>query len=78
MNTETLIDQIAEKTGQSKPQTEATVNEALKIIRGTVASGRAVRLPDFGTFESRYIPGIDIKVVKFLPAESFREEVNDS
>ena len=37
----------AEETGQSKEQTEATVKAALKIIRGVVVSGEAVRLPDF-------------------------------
>jgi DNA-binding protein HU-beta len=88
MNRTSLINLIAEETGQSKEQTEATVKAALKIIRGSVASGEAVRLPDFGTFESRHIsdrgernpqagdPINDVRVVKFLPAEAFRKEVN--
>jgi DNA-binding protein HU-beta len=89
MNTTSLINLIVEDTGQSEAQVVVTVNAALKIIRGTVASGEAVRLPDFGTFEVRRINGeaernpqardpIDnVRVVKFLPAEAFRKEVND-
>ena len=89
MNTTSLINLTAEETGQTKEQTEATLNAALKIIRGTVASGEAVRLPDFGTFETHRISGraerdpqaryqIDnVRVVKFLSAEAFRKDVND-
>ena len=88
MNTTSLINLTAEETGQTKEQTEATLQAAFKIIRGTVASGEAVRLPDFGTFETRHIsdrnernpqagdPVDDVRVVKFLPAEAFRAEVN--
>jgi DNA-binding protein HU-beta len=88
MNTTSLINLIAEETGQTKEQTEATVKAALNIIRGSVASGELVRLPDFGTFETRHIsdrdqrnpqagdPINDVRVVKFSPAEAFRKEVN--
>ena len=88
MNTTSLINLTAEETGQTKAQTEATVKAALKIICGTVASGEAVRLPDFGTFENRHIsdkdqrspqagdPVDDVRVVRCLPAEAFRKEVN--
>jgi DNA-binding protein HU-beta len=88
MNTTSLINLTAEETGQSKAQTEATIKAALKIICGSVASGEAVRLPDFGTFETRHIsdknernpqegdPIDDVRVVKFLPAQAFRKLVN--
>ena len=88
MNTTSLIYLTAEETGQTRAQTEATLNAALKIICGTVASGEAVRLPDFGTFEARHIsdknqrnpqagdPIDHVMVVKFLPAEAFRKAVN--
>jgi DNA-binding protein HU-beta len=88
MNTPRLVNLIAEETGQTKEQTEATVKAALKIIRGVVASGEAVRLRDFGTFESRDLsdrndrnpqagdPINDVRVVRFSPAEIFRKEVN--
>ena len=86
MNTTSLVNLTAEETGQ----TEATVKAALKIISGVVASGEAVRLRDFGTFEARWRTArqgrnlqtgdtIDIpaaRVVKFLPAKTFREAVN--
>ncbi len=61
---------------------------ALKIIRGCVASGEAVRLPDFGTFESRHISDRDernpqagdpidyVRVIVFLSAQAFRKVVN--
>jgi nucleoid DNA-binding protein len=42
MNTTSLVNLIAEETGQTKEQTEATVKAALKIIRGSVASGEPV------------------------------------
>jgi nucleoid DNA-binding protein len=88
MNTTSLVNLTAEQTGQSKAQTEATVKAALEIICGTVASGEAVRLSDFGTFEARHIsdrdkrnpqagdPVDDVRVVKFSPAEAFRKKVN--
>jgi nucleoid DNA-binding protein len=88
MNTTSLVNLTAKETGLTEEQTEATVKAALKIIRGTVASGEAVRLPDFGTFQSCYLsdkddrnpqegdPINDVRVVKFSPAEAFRKEIN--
>jgi DNA-binding protein HU-beta len=80
MNTTSLVNLIAEETGQREEQTEATVKALFKIIRGCVASGEAVRLPDFGTFKARHISDRNernpLRVVQFLPAEAFRKEVN--
>jgi nucleoid DNA-binding protein len=88
MNTTTLINLTAEETGQSQAQTEATLNAALIIIRRTVASGKEVILPDFGTFKARHIfdkdeinpesgdPASDVRTVKFLPAPVFRAHIN--
>ena len=88
MNTTSLINLTAEQTGQTKAQTEATVNAALEIICRTVASGKPVILPDFGTFKVLHVfdkddinpqaedPISDVRVIKFLPAEAFRAEVN--
>jgi DNA-binding protein HU-beta len=90
MNTTSIINLTAEETGQTKEQTEATVKAALKIIRGVVASGEAVRLREFGTFEARWRSAregrnpdtgdkIDIpatRVARFSPAKAFREAVN--
>jgi nucleoid DNA-binding protein len=90
MNTTSLVNLTAEETGQTKAQTEATLRAALKIVCGVVASGEAVRLHEFGTFETRWrsaregrnlqtgetisIPAA--RVVKFLPAKAFRGAVN--
>ena len=88
MNMTSLINLTAEETGQTKAQTAATLKAALNIIRGSVASDEAVRLPDFGTFEARHRsdknqrnpqagdPIDDVMVVRFLPAEAFRKAVN--
>jgi nucleoid DNA-binding protein len=89
MNEKALVILTAGNTGQTREQTEATLRIAFDIIRGTVARGEAVRLPDFGTFESHHIsdkkdqrnpqagdPINDVRVVKFSPAEAFRKEVN--
>ena len=89
MNTTSLVNLTAEETGQTKAQTEATVKAALKIIRGVVASGEAVRLHEFGTFEASWrtaregrnpqtgeamqIPAA--RVAKFWPAKAFKEQV---
>jgi DNA-binding protein HU-beta len=90
MNTTSIINLIAEETGQTKEQTGATVKAALNIIRGVVASGEAVRLREFGTFEARWRSArkgrnpdtgdeIDIpatRVARFSPAKAFREAVD--
>ena len=90
MNTRSIINLIAEETGQTKEQTGATVKAALNIIRGVVASGEAVRLREFGTFEARWRSArkgrnpdtgdeIDIpatRVARFSPAKAFREAVH--
>jgi len=54
MNTTSLVNLTAEETGLTKPQTEATLKAALKIICGSVASGQPVRLPEFGTFQASW------------------------
>jgi len=89
MNITGLVNLTAEETGQTKAQTKATVNAVLRIIRASVASGKPVLLPDFGTFETRHVfdkdyispeagdPITDVRVVKFSPAEAFQKEINN-
>jgi nucleoid DNA-binding protein len=89
MNEKTLVILTAGNTGQTREQTEATLRIAFDIIRGTVARGEAVRLRDFGTFEAHHIsdrdktnpqagdPISDVRVVRFLPTEAFRREINN-
>ena len=86
--TTSLICQTAKETGQTQSQTEATLEAMFRIIRETVASGEAVRLPDLGTFEACHTsdqnernpqagdPIDDVRVIKFSPAAAFRAEVN--
>ena len=90
MNVASLASLTAEETGLPKPETEATLRVALKIIAEVVASGESVRLEEFGTFcsqvrsiregrnpkngESVYIPAPI--TVAFFAGKAFREAVN--
>jgi nucleoid DNA-binding protein len=88
MNTRGLVNLIAEETGQTKEQTEVTVKTALNMICGVVASGEAVRLPDFGIFAAPHRldeknqqagdPVNYLREIEFSPAEAFCKQVNDS
>ena len=49
-----LIAAVAEKASISKAQAGEAVNATLDVIMSTVASGEAVTLPGFGTFEKRH------------------------
>jgi|GEM_PF-2237749 len=88
MNTKSLVNLISEDIGLTKVETESVLKSAFTIIRGIVASGEAARLPEFGTFYTCHISDIDernpqagdpiddVRVVRFLPTEAFRKEVN--
>ena len=49
-----LIAAVAEKASISKAQAGEAVNATIDVIVNTVASGEAVTLPGFGTFEKRH------------------------
>ena len=51
MNKSELISAVAEVTGLSKKDTEATVNAALNTITAAMAKGEKVQLVGFGSFE---------------------------
>ena len=55
MNMTSLINLTADDICLTKVETTAVLTAAFKIICGTVASGEAVRLADFGTFEARHL-----------------------
>jgi DNA-binding protein HU-beta len=89
MNTRGLVNIIADKTGQTKEQTEATVKATLETIRGVVASGEPVRIPDFGILEVRHTsadrdesnpqagdPISFVREIRFSPAKAFQQEVD--
>lgn len=50
MNKSEFIEQVAQKTGQSKESTSRLVTAMLETLTDTVASGEDVVLPGFGTF----------------------------
>ena len=53
MNKGDLIDKVAEKTGVTKREAEATLNALTESIMEAVAGGEKVTLVGFGTFEAR-------------------------
>ena len=53
MNKGELVDQIAEKAGLSKKQSDAVLTAALESIVEAVSSGDKVTLVGFGSFEPR-------------------------
>lgn len=53
MNKQELINAIAEETGLSKKDTEATINSFVNVVSNTLADKDKVQLIGFGTFETR-------------------------
>ncbi|MGM0652666.1 MAG: HU family DNA-binding protein [Bacillota bacterium] len=53
MNKTELVDQIVEKTGMMKKDSEKAVNAVIDSITDTLAKGEKVQLVGFGTFEVR-------------------------
>jgi DNA-binding protein HU-beta len=53
MNKAELVNAIAEKTGLSKKDTEATINSFVSVVSDELAKKEKVQLVGFGTFETR-------------------------
>ena len=53
MNKADLISAIANETGLSKKDTEATVNSFVNVVSGALENKDSVQLIGFGTFETR-------------------------
>ena len=53
MNKAELINAIANETGLSKKDTEATINSFVNVVSNTLADKDKVQLIGFGTFETR-------------------------
>lgn len=53
MNKQELINAIADETGLSKKDTEATINSFVNVVSNTLADKDKVQLIGFGTFETR-------------------------
>ena len=54
VNKAELIANVAEKTGNSKKDSEAAVNAILEVIQKALVKGDKVQLIGFGTFETRH------------------------
>ena len=54
MNKAELIASVAEKTGNSKKDSEASVNAILEVVQTALVKGEKVQLIGFGTFETRH------------------------
>jgi DNA-binding protein HU-beta len=52
VNTAELIAAVADKTGKTKKEAEASVNAVLDIIQATLVKRDKVQLIGFGTFET--------------------------
>lgn len=53
MNKSELVSKVAEGTGLSKKDTEATINSFMSVVSETLAKKEVVQLIGFGTFETR-------------------------
>lgn len=53
MNKTELINAMAEETGLSKKDTEATLNSFINVISSALENRESVQLIGFGTFETR-------------------------
>ena len=51
MNKAEMIQQVAEKTGQTKKDAEACINATFDVIQGALVAGDKVQLVGFGAFE---------------------------
>ncbi len=90
MNKAQLVEKIATETKLTKAQTETILDQALEVIKKTVAKGDDVKLVGFGTFSrgkrkartgrnpqtgtAITIPAC--KVPKFKAGKEFKEFVN--
>lgn len=89
VNKSDLIDQVAERTGQTKVAVAAMVEAAMDCVVGAVADGESVTLSGFGTFEPRQrkartgrnprtgeaVPIPPTTVPVFRPGNSFKSAV---
>ncbi len=89
MNYKELIDQLSEKTGNTKTGTKKILQDAITVLSEQLEDGKGVSIPDLGTFSTRitperkvYNPHFDAemmvpkkRVVEFSPATGLKEEV---
>ena len=90
MNKSELIQALSDKTGQTKADTEKTLNALVETIIDTVADGQEVALVGFGTFKAAHraaregrnpATGASIQIEasvqpKFAAGAAFKNKVN--
>ena len=90
MNKGDLVNAIAEKTGLSKKDTEASLNAFIDVVSDALAKKDKIQLVGFGTFETRERAartgrnpqtGEELKisastVPAFKPGKALKEKVN--
>jgi len=90
MNKSELIQALSDKTGQSKADTEKTLNALVETVIDAVADGQEVALIGFGTFKAAHraaregrnpATGASIQIEasvqpKFAAGAAFKNKVN--
>lgn len=89
MNKADLVDQVADRTGQTKVAVAAAIEAAMEVVIDAVAHSESVTLSGFGTFEPRErkertgrnprtgeaVPIPARTVPSFRPGNAFKEAV---
>jgi DNA-binding protein HU-beta len=89
VNKADLIDQVADRTGQTKVAVAAAIEAAMEVVVDAVAHSESVTLSGFGTFEPRErkertgrnprtgeaVPIPARTVPSFRPGNAFKEAV---
>ena len=92
MKKSVLINEVAEKTGLSRKETELVINTMLDTIVETLKHKEAVSFLGFGSFETVkknareiYIPGTTRKVkveakygVRFKPGKTLKKKIQEA
>lgn len=91
MNKTELINAMAEDTGLSKKDTEATLNSFMNVVSDRLSKKEKIQLVGFGTFETRERSarsgrnpqtGAELKIAAstvpaFKPGKALKDKVNN-
>lgn len=81
MNKAELVKAVASRTGYSLTETEQIIEEALTVVKETVATGETVQLVNYGKLElkeyrERGYSSSSRNAPKFTASESFKSMCN--